>query len=100
MLVVAIIGAVAAIGGAIINMVGSNNVADAQREIAARQEEMTKIQADTNRYITDQEAINTQTALMMDVKKQESFSAGLQTGLLVLAIVVVGIIFVIKKNKQ
>ena len=97
MIVAAIIGAVAAVGSAVMGLVGANKTSNAIEESAAAQLEASKTGADVNKQLSDQNAINNQFNGLFELKEKEFYSAGLQTGALVIGIVITGVVFLIKK---
>jgi hypothetical protein len=97
MIAAAIIGGVAALGSAVMGLFGASKTSDAIEASAAAQLEASKIGADVNKQLSDQNAINNQFSGLMALKKQEYSNAGFQTGALVIGIVVAGVVFLIKK---
>jgi hypothetical protein len=97
MIAAAIIGGVAALGSAVMGLFGASKTSNAIEASAAAQLEASKIGADVNKQLSDQNAINNQFTGLMGLKEQEFRSAGFQTGALVIGIVVAGIVFTVKK---
>jgi type II secretory pathway pseudopilin PulG len=95
----AIIGAVAAIGAGVMGMISGNRQSKAVENSAALQYEATKAMADANKYVADTGLLGTQFDGLLSNEQTKNWYAGLQAGILVLAIVVVGIIALIKKSK-
>jgi hypothetical protein len=79
------------------SLVGANKTSDAIEASAAAQLEASKIGADVNKQLSDQNAINNQFNGLFALKEKEVSIAGLQTGALVIGIVIAGIVFLIKK---
>jgi hypothetical protein len=97
MITAAIISAVAAIGSAVMGLVGTSKTSNAIEASAEAQLEASKIGADVNKMLSDQNAINNQLNGLMSLKEKEFNNAGLQAGALFIGIVVAGIVFLIKK---
>ena len=97
MIAAAIISAVAALGSAVMGLMGANKTSAAIEASAAAQLEASKIGADVNKQLSDQNGINKQFNGLFDLKEKEVSIAGLQTGALVIGIVIAGVVFLIKK---
>jgi hypothetical protein len=97
MIAAAIIGGVAALGSAVMGLFGASKTSNAIEASAEAQLEASKIGADVNKQMSDQNAINNQFNGLFGLKEKEFYSAGMQTGALVIGIVIAGVVFVIKR---
>lgn len=96
----AIIGAVVAIGSAVMGMISSNKQADALEQVAEDQRKAAEAMADANRYDSDTELQGIQLDALLANEKTKNYMAGLQVGVLVIGIVAVGILSMVKSAKK
>jgi hypothetical protein len=93
-----IIAAVVAIGSSLINLFASNRQSAALEAAAAEQRAAAEAAADASRHQSDTGLLAVQFDSLIANEKNENTNAGLQAGVLIIGIILLGIIVIMKKS--